>query len=73
MVPRYRSVTIKGYEYDGSPVEYKVKGWGARIVQHEIDHLEGKMYTDVMEPKTLQNDSWQMINQNAGNVKIYYN
>ena len=72
LVPRYKGITVKGHEYDGSPVEWQVSGWGARVVQHEMDHLEGRMYTDVMEPKTLQNDSWNMINANAGNVKIYY-
>jgi peptide deformylase len=28
-------------------------GWYARILQHEIDHLRGRLYTDIMKPETL--------------------
>jgi len=29
------------------------EGWYARILQHEIDHLQGRLYTDLMRPNTL--------------------
>lgn len=71
-VPRYRAVTLKGYEFDGSPVEWKATGWGARIAQHEMDHLDGRIYTDLMDSKTLQVDAWYRINARNGNYHIYY-
>lgn len=72
LVPRYRGVCVKGYEYDGSPTEWEVTGWAARIVQHEMDHLDGKMYTDIMDCKSLQVDHWQTINANGGNLQFRY-
>jgi peptide deformylase len=45
-VERYRAVTIKGLDRKGRPVRIKSAGWLARIFQHEIDHLDGILYTD---------------------------
>lgn len=45
-VNRYLQVTVKGFNRQGKPIKLKLKGWLARIFQHEIDHLEGILYTD---------------------------
>jgi peptide deformylase len=45
-VERSLAVTIKGRTRHGQPVKIKAKGWLARIFQHEIDHLEGIVFTD---------------------------
>jgi peptide deformylase len=45
-VERYESIQVKALNRHGSPVKLKVKGWMARIFQHEIDHLNGVLYTD---------------------------
>ena len=45
-VDRYESVTVKGLNHQGDPVQIKAKGWLARIFQHEIDHLDGVLYID---------------------------
>ncbi len=45
-VDRSLSITIKGQNRRGQPVKVKAKGWLARIFQHEIDHLEGVLFTD---------------------------
>ncbi|EFX74141.1 hypothetical protein DAPPUDRAFT_307445 [Daphnia pulex] len=73
IVPRYRAVHVKGYEYDGSPTEWDATGWAARIVQHEMDHLDGQIYTDIMESKSLQVDLWKKINVHQGKILIKYN
>jgi peptide deformylase len=31
----------------------QARGWYARILQHEVDHLEGTLYVDRMEPRTF--------------------
>lgn len=72
IVPRYRAVTITGYEYDGEPVTLQATGWAARIVQHEMDHLNGRVYTDIMDTKTLQVDAWYRINARGGDSNLYY-
>lgn len=71
-VPRFRGVRVKGFEYDGSPTEWETTGWAARIVQHEMDHLDGKIFTDIMNCKTLQVDYWQTINARRGNFRLPY-
>ncbi len=45
-VERHKKVVIKGYNRQGKPVKIKASGWIARIFQHEIDHLEGVLFTD---------------------------
>ncbi len=54
-VERYLAVTVKGQNRKGKPVKIKAQGWLARIFQHEMDHLDGIVYTDrateVWKPK----------------------
>ncbi len=45
-VERALAVTVKGQTRHGQPVRIKAKGWLARIFQHEIDHLNGFVFTD---------------------------
>jgi peptide deformylase len=48
-VERNLSVTVKGQNRLGNPVKIKAEGWLARIFQHEIDHLDGIVYTDLTD------------------------
>jgi peptide deformylase len=45
-VERVSSLTVKGLNRHGQPIRIKAKGWLARIFQHEIDHLDGVLFTD---------------------------
>lgn len=72
LVPRFQCVQLQGYEYDGSPTEWEASGWAARIVQHEIDHLNGIMYTDKMDCKSLEVRNWKIINNRKGDVTLNY-
>ena len=45
-VERHQSLAVKGFNRMGKPVKYKLSGWVARIFQHEIDHLDGVLFTD---------------------------
>jgi len=45
-VERAESVTIKGFSRYGQPTKIKARGWLARIFQHEVDHLNGVLFTD---------------------------
>ena len=45
-VERAYAITVRGQNRHGQPVKYKLKGWVARIFQHEIDHLSGILFTD---------------------------
>jgi peptide deformylase len=52
-VPRYWEIEVEGRRPDGQPKTWSLKGWPARIFQHEIDHLDGRLLTDCMLPRTL--------------------
>jgi peptide deformylase len=45
-VDRHERIVVKAMNRHGKPVKMKVKGWMARIFQHEIDHLDGVLFTD---------------------------
>lgn len=43
-VPRFTRIRYQGYGPDGEPIDRSVTGFHARVVQHECDHLIGKLY-----------------------------
>ncbi|MFL7814000.1 MAG: peptide deformylase [Anaerolineales bacterium] len=45
-VERAQEIVVEGLDRHGKPVKMKLRGWLARIFQHEIDHLNGILYTD---------------------------
>ena len=45
-VERHLAITVKGQNRHGPPLTLKLKDWTARIFQHEIDHLNGVLFTD---------------------------
>jgi peptide deformylase len=47
-VERYREVEVSGLDERGQPQTMRARGWPARILQHEFDHLEGMLYIDRM-------------------------
>ena len=46
-VERFEAIQVKGLNRFGKPQKLKLKGWMARIFQHEIDHLNGVLFTDL--------------------------
>jgi len=45
-VSRAQVVTVTGQDQHGKKVKIRAQGWLARIFQHEIDHINGILYTD---------------------------
>ncbi len=45
-VDRHQKIVVKGHNRHGKAIKIKTNGWLARIFQHEIDHLEGVLFTD---------------------------
>ena len=54
-VERFSQIVVRGKNRRGQPVRMNLQGWMARIFQHEIDHLDGILFTDratrVWKPK----------------------
>lgn len=52
-VPRARAVRVSALDHRGAPVDLTARGWYARILQHEIDHLGGTLYIDAMDSRSF--------------------
>ena len=53
LVPRAPRVRVDCLDHNGEPVVIEASGWHARILQHEIDHLNGILYIDRMLSRSL--------------------
>ncbi|TWT04775.1 peptide deformylase [Planomicrobium sp. CPCC 101079] len=50
-VPRYARVTVKAFDLEGKEYKMRLKGLPAIAFQHELDHLNGIMFFDHINPK----------------------
>ena len=48
MVPRYTDIVVRALDRTGKKVELNLKGFPARVAQHETDHLDGVLFMDRM-------------------------
>jgi peptide deformylase len=67
--PRYPRVKVSGTTLEGEQVNIEAEGLLAQVLQHEIDHLDGKVYLDRLDPEArkismaaLRATSWFMSN-----------
>ena len=51
LVRRFKKISYLGYDIDGNKIENDVEGLHARVIQHEIDHLDGILYTERLADK----------------------
>ena len=56
IVPRYARVTVEGYDLDGNIIRIRAREELAIAFQHEIDHLNGVLFTDYIDPKNPYKD-----------------
>ena len=66
IVPRYRRVRVTTQTLTGEVEVLEAHGWRARILQHEIDHLAGRMYVDRMHTRSFMTaehylDHWRNV------------
>ncbi|MCZ6513088.1 MAG: peptide deformylase [Nitrospinae bacterium] len=47
-IKRFQRVEVKGVDLNGKDVRLEVEGFLARAFQHEMDHLEGKLFWDML-------------------------
>jgi peptide deformylase len=47
-VPRYTKIRLRAYDRRGKRIDITVEGFHARVIQHECDHVQGKVYLDRM-------------------------
>jgi peptide deformylase len=68
VVPVVRPVGIRlqAQDLQGNPVAMEVEGFGARVIQHEVDHLDGILIIDRTGPEERKEALRQLRAENAG-------
>jgi len=75
LVPRYHSVRVDCLDENAEPRTIQATGWYARILQHEIDHLNGVLYVDRMKSRTFMSvenysRAWKDLSIDETKVKL---
>jgi peptide deformylase len=60
-VPRYNKIILTYYNLDGSKCSSIEEGFYARVLQHEIDHINGILITDRLTSDCVQGDIQEMM------------
>ena len=68
-VVRPERVVLRAMLLDGSVIEYECGGLLGRCVQHELDHLDGTLFTDRVAPAERQNIEGQLDQLEASGKK----
>ena len=53
VVRRANDITVRAQDGDGRPMRFRATEFEARVIQHEIDHLNGILFIDLADPATL--------------------
>jgi len=73
-VARYKKIRYLAYNQNGHTIEGTAKGFLARVIQHEIDHLNGKVFLDYVAPeKIMSKEEYMEMRKKAmqqKNIKI---
>jgi peptide deformylase len=71
-VPRPNEIVLEYYDNDWNLVEQRFKGYAARVIQHEYDHVEGILFVEKISPlrKTLISRKLKEIS--IGKVDVDY-
>jgi peptide deformylase len=70
-IKRYEKVTVEALDRDGQQVTYTEDGLSAVILQHEIDHLDGKLLIDHLGPvrKSMFKAKWEKLQKKMSRKK----
>lgn len=72
IVPRAQEVRVECLDQHGEPLVIEASGWYARILQHEIDHLNGTLYIDRMLSRSfssIENHTHNWKDRSIGEIK----
>ena len=58
-VVRPQKVTVRAQDRKGKPFEIQAEGLFARAICHELDHLEGRLYIDIMDHEIVDDEEEQ--------------
>jgi peptide deformylase len=68
VVERPAHAVVEGIDIDGNPVRIEAEGFLARVLQHEVDHIDGIMFIDRVSPlkRRMLLKKWQKVKPDAG-------
>ena len=61
---------VRGQALDGRPVEFDAEGFLARIMQHETDHLEGRLFIDLIDEEARRDVMRQLREQEVSGGRL---
>jgi len=62
-VTRANEIVVKGFDEHGRPIRIRAEGYSARVIQHEVDHLDGILFIDRADPKSLHYASTEELEE----------
>jgi peptide deformylase len=65
-VNRSLEITVEGLDEEGKPINFTAEGFFARVCQHEIDHLDGVLFLDRLEPEVRREAMRELREQMLG-------
>ncbi|HEX6816807.1 MAG TPA: peptide deformylase [Ktedonobacterales bacterium] len=65
-VERHEAVIVKARNPKGKEIRVRAQGWFARVLQHEIDHLDGILFTDRIKPEDIREVTEEDIEASEG-------
>jgi peptide deformylase len=68
-VPRYTKIRYEGYTIDGEKISRIAEGFVARVIQHEIGHLNGELYKDLILPNCHYGHADEMMKLREAEMK----
>lgn len=61
VVTRPYQVTVQAQNRNGEPFVLEAEGYLARAICHELDHLKGQLYVDIMDQELFEEDDWEQV------------
>ena len=52
-IARFEEITYRAYDANGQLIQGRAKGFLARVIQHEVDHINGRLFIDLVEKDQL--------------------
>lgn len=68
-IQRHKAVTVRALDRDGQPVEFAAEGLLAVCVQHELDHLLGKVFVEYLSPLKRDRIKGKMLKKTREEAK----
>lgn len=68
-VERHEGVVVKARNPKGKEIRVRADGWFARVLQHEIDHLDGILFTDRIKPEEIREVTEEDIEASEGGAE----